>query len=308
VLADLRRFLKPSDKFVVVEDGGFIAPLLHSVDFSDMREGCIGVVEQTSKGIKNDHVLANASGLKIPVVSVAESWLKLRLEAPEVGEALGFVVEHFVRRYLKRPLNLKVLVIGYGAVGRELAMSLANRGATVTVYDNDPRKQVEATVQRPYHFRVLSDLGDISGQELIMGTTGTTSLDLDILLKASDGTILASGSSDRLEFDIDGIRSHLANPVDESVVLDAYVTWYRLNDGRRLGMLCDGYPINFVLGEGIAKSVVDPILAELIAGAVLLADGKITTPGINSVPEDLESEFWSEYERIASRSGPRSAI
>jgi len=303
VLHNLQHQIAATQRFIVVEDGGYVAPLLHNQEFAGLRERCLGVVEQTTKGIRNVRAIADAGGLRIPVVSVAESWLKQHLEAPEVGDALAFALEEYFRKDLGRPLTSQsALVLGYGAVGRGLCMSLTNRGARISVFDTDSRRAIEASAQRPYNFSVITTLDDLSPYALIVGTTGTTSLKLESMLTVRDGVILASGSSDRLEFDIDGLRSRVKDPVDDNIAIEGWQTKYRLNDGCRVGVLCDGYPINFVIGEGIAKSVIDPILAELVAGAVLLADSDITGTGVHQVPQETEEELWTVYRQLTTHS------
>lgn len=297
VLRELQRSLKEKDRLLVIEDGGYLTPLLHAPDFADLLNKCVGAVEQTTKGLRAIQKVEQSSGLKIPVISVASSELKLRLEAAEVGDALAFTLENYYRTFIGKPLGFPILVLGYGAVGRNLASALASRGARVSVYDSDIKQRIDASVSKS-HLEVLESLVDLGPFRLVVGTTGTTSLDARLLLQAPDGLLLASGSSDRLEFDVEGLREHVKAPVDENIVFDELVTWYRLDNGRSVGLLCDGYPINFIIGDGIAKSVIDPILAELVAGAWLLASGKTNTAGVHSLPTETESSLWALYRQF----------
>ena len=285
------------DRFVVIEDGGYITPLLHEDEFASLRDQCIGVVEQTTKGLRSVKAVDQSRGLRLPIVAVAESDLKLRLEAAEVGEALAFTLESYFRQTLDTHLHrVPTLVIGYGAVGRPLAEALASRGAKVTVFDLDPNRQIEASVNKLVD--TVDSLDDLSQYRLVVGTTGTTSLKSDLLSAASDGIILASGSSDRLEFDLTGLIQQVAQPLDANVIQQDLRTTYNLRNGRSVSLLCDGYPINFIIGDGIAKSVIDPILTELVAGAVLLATGIIQGPGIKRLPKELEQELWHLYRTL----------
>lgn len=298
VLQDVRSMLTGDMRFFVIEDGGYVTPMLHSEDFIDLRERCIGVVEQTTKGLREIRKIQKAVGLRLPVVAVADSKLKLALEASEVGEALAFALETYYRRTLGIPLTgISTLVIGFGAVGRNLAHALRNRGARVSVYDREFDRRVEATAQKPVGFDSPESLDKLPFK-LIVGTTGGTSLTVQTLLTAEDGVILASGSSDRLEFDLEGIREHISEPVDENILLEGLITRYRLKNGRSIRLLCEGYPINFIIGDGIAKSVIDPILTQLLAGAALICEKKITEPNIHNVPSSLEENLWTLYRKL----------
>lgn len=298
VLLQLRSRLEDEARFLVIEDGGYITPMLHTDEFADLREKCIGVVEQTTKGMRAIRGLEKGAGLRLPVVAVAESDLKLRLEAGEVGEALTFTLESYFRQ-LGRPLSqIPALVLGFGPVGKNLAGALAGRCARVSVFDSNYLLQIEARSHKPRVFDALESLDDLSPFKLIVGTTANTSLDEHALLRTADNVILASGSSDRLEFDLAGLRHHVAKPLDDNVILDGFVTRYRLDNGRSIGVLCDGYPINFIMGDGIAKSVIDPILTELLAGATLIAERAFPGPGIHPLPPGLEKQLWEWYRKL----------
>lgn len=299
VLQQLKNRNDENMRFFVIEDGGYLTPMLHTDEFADLRQRCIGVVEQTTKGMREVRKVEAQGGLGLPVIAVAESGLKLRLEAAEVGEALAFTLETYFRNFLGTGLSrLPTLVIGFGPVGRNLALALAGRFARVSVYDSDPLARVDASVQKPWGFEVLESLDDLTPFKLIVGTTANTSLDKECLLRTADGVILASGSSDRLEFDLGGLREYVAKPLDENVTLDGFITRYRLESGRSVGVLCDGYPINFILGDGIAKSVIDPILTQLLAAAALIADAKVVEPKVHRLPSSLETELWELYRRL----------
>jgi len=298
-LRDLSRELPGEARFFVVEDGGFITPLLHEDEFAAIRQRCIGTVEQTTKGLR---AIERVRPLAIPVVSVAGSVLKLRLEAADVGDALGFTIENYVRTKLGRPLGqVPTLVVGYGVVGRSLAAALTQRQCDVTVYDDQLEPRIEASVYKAARLGVLDNLKDLSRFSLVVGTTGNTSITREAVLTLPDGAILASGSSDRLEIDLAGLIDEVAPPSDENVRVDGLVTYYTLRNNRTVGVLCDGYPINFILGDGIAKAVIDPILAELLAGAVMLATATVYEPGIHKLSSEVEEGLWNRYATLTGR-------
>ena len=287
VLVAMRAAMTADEKFLVIEDGGYVTPMLHTDEFDGLRQHCIGVVEQTTKGIRS---IQSIRSLQLPVMAVAQSKLKLALEASEVGDALAFTLESYFRRYQNMPMRVPTLVIGYGAVGRHLAGALRNRGARVSVFDNDYARQAEARSERP-GFPTLETLDDLTEFRLIVGTTGTTSLGIDAILRTSSEILLASGSSDRLEFDLGALRGNVAEPLDENISLDGLVTRYRLKNGHLVDVLCDGYPINFIIGDGIAKRVIDPILTELVIGAGLIVERHALENIIHQIPDVIEKGF-----------------
>jgi uncharacterized protein len=298
-LRELARELPSDGRVLVVEDGGFITPLLHQDEFASLRSRCLGAVEQTTKGLRN---IERIQPLLLPVVSVAGSVLKLRLEAADVGDALGFTIESYVRTKLGQTLGqVPTLVVGFGAVGRSLAAALAQRQCEVTIFDKELEARIEASVYKAHRLGVLETLDDLSRFRLVIGTTGSTSINRQSLLTLPDGAVLASGSSDRLEIDLAALIEEVRLPSDENVKVDGLITYYTLRNNRTIGVLCDGYPINFILGDGIAKTVIDPILAELLAGAVALANRMFPAAGIHKLSREVEQELWRYYATFTGR-------
>lgn len=283
-----------SKEFFILEDGGYFAPLLHAAEFADLRSRCIGAVEQTTKGIRRDEAITEPA---FPIVNIAKSKLKKYLEAPAVGEALAEILTTVVQdREQWHVPDTRVLVIGYGSVGEKLSEALLSHRFKVTVYDSDRLRRTKAKEARIAP-DVIDTLESLDSYQIIVGTTGQTSLGRDQFLSMAHNVILVSGSSDRLEVDVDALSSLVQDP-EKQIWMDGDYTIYRLmKQNREIRVLCDGYPVNFVLGEGIAKAVIDPILAELVAGVAQLFQQPRPEHGIIDLPEAIETEIQNLFSR-----------
>lgn len=111
-----------------------------------------------------------------------------------------FSFEKILRDELKDSLQGKnALVLGYGNVGRAVALSLRGMQTNVMVFDTDPCRMIEAKFEG-FHIGPRAEL--LSSADVIFGTTGRRSLgqsDFEIL---RSGVYLVSGSSRQIEFDI----------------------------------------------------------------------------------------------------------
>jgi S-adenosylhomocysteine hydrolase len=281
-----------SGKILVIEDGGYLVPFLHN-NYSAEENPCIGAVEQTTKGIRKDESLEaefkkKSKELYFPVINVAKSNFKDQYESPLVGRS----AVHCIQQILSDMhfSGKKALVVGFGAVGREVANSLANQlRMIVSVYDADLDKIAAAKVRGYEASQNLPAL--TKGATIIIGTTGKTSIAKDILENLTDGSILASASSDQIEIDIPYLNIIAKESIYKPGIGTLYKRHKELSDDTYL-LLADGYPINFYFGAGIPTRSIDPVLAQLLIGAIHLAsEHQRLNKGISSIMNDLITQY-----------------
>lgn len=127
-----------------MEDGGFFVPIIHK-QYPNLATHTIGVVEQTSRGDWNTQSWLDENSensLRFPVLSVAQSRIKNDWEPKYIGRA---VVKHIESMLAGVALNGKTAaVLGYGAVGEQVAQELKTRGAIVTVFELSHEKLLKA--------------------------------------------------------------------------------------------------------------------------------------------------------------------
>lgn len=248
--------------YLVQETGGYLAPAFEA---GHRFQHPIGVVEDTRQGHWRYQALGDS--LTVPVMSVAESPLKA-LEHQQIGRAIVFSLERQVRQHFYRSLSGEsVAVVGFGDIGSAAARALQGRLAHVIVYDVDPLRQASAWMQG---FRVSGLTEAISTSNLVLGCSGSQSLTQEVLRHAPDGAVFASGSSKQVEIDIDFFTEAAA--VEGNLLM-------REHDGRRLFLLNEGKPINFVDGSAIG-STLDLVYTELYACTEALAQESINDRGL----------------------------
>jgi adenosylhomocysteinase len=237
----------------ILEIGGYFAQVGNSLRTAHGRR-FLGSVEDTEAGHRR---YLEESPLNFPVVSVARSSLK-RVEDTLIGPSVLFSVERFVRKMGHVLSGVEVGVLGYGKIGASVARAAAARGCRVLVYDVNPQKRLLALADG---FRIPDRERLLKNAEIIIGATGVESLSRQDFHSLRDNVILASASSRKIEFDLDGLNQFEHR---ESGAVKG-VKEYRISPTHKICLLYDGEPVNFVDG-----AVVGPLLA-LVQAEMILA-------------------------------------
>jgi adenosylhomocysteinase len=258
---------------------------------------CVGAVEQTTKGLRQDEEI-KPEDFHFPLLDVAKSNFKDEYESPLVGRA---AVSSIQRLLPDESLSGKIaLVVGFGAIGREVALALSAIGMIVRVSDLDARKVAAARVRG---FEAAISPMKFAGEAyIVIGTTGTQSVTSDMIDHMKNGTVIASTSSDQVEIDIEYLKQIAEERYEEG--LGTHFS----KKGERTEctlLLADGFPVNFFSGSGIPTKAIDPVLTQLFIGAIHLAKnhaklqkGILTNKMDNLVDEyGLISDFLQTYVR-----------
>lgn len=271
---------QPALPILIVEDGGYFASATHTLKPS-LLSRVVGTVEQTSRGIAKlrEAVGNNVERIAVPVVSVPDSTLKREFEPPFIAAGIVRTLHNLLSRDLG---EMKVLVLGYGVIGKALVERLLDAGAEVSVYDPKLRHDPASLYAR---FDVALDpVAAAPDKDLIIGASGRQSVTPEVIDAASAGTYFASASSDQHEIAVDYLEEVA---VEKEVLRHDFLycegglervpkgTTYRvLPDARELFLIHDGRPINFMsLGSGMSDREADLVLALIYAGALELAAG-----------------------------------
>ncbi len=159
-----------NQKFLIVEDGGYAVPLLHT-KLQDGLEYCIGAVEQTARGMWRDEDIKG--GVTIPVLTIARAKVKSTIEPSFIGEAVIDNVKMLLKRDGDFLRGKKVVVVGYGTIGRKIAEEAMLNKAIVKVTDTDPFNQAEAALSG-FETDTLDFL--IRDCDIIIGASGKPSI------------------------------------------------------------------------------------------------------------------------------------
>lgn len=307
-----------NQEMIVVDCGGYVAPLLHE-HFPNQVHLVKGVVEITKQGVWRAQAIPN---LAIPVFHCADSELK-RLEAKRCGETVARCIDGVAREMGLSLAGRQATVLGAGWIGSGLASALKRLDMIPTVVDKDPVKVVEARLNGFLAVDSIDQQGNnntiIEESDLIVGTTGQTSITSDILDRVSGGTMVASSSSRQVEIDVGYLENFEVTSLSETV--DSYMVEKHSSSAADAVLLLNkGFPVNFIPSSGsVADEIVEMILAEMIVLMKFLALNKVEA-GVHRIPIEQErvcADLWlklrhrrplsPQYSSMSALSFPQTA-
>lgn len=271
----------PDLPVIVQEIGGYCASL---VDELTLTANLAGIVEDTKQGHWR---YAERSALPLPVLSIAESPLKA-LENQQVGRSISHALETILRRHFHRlTTETKVGVMGYGGIGEATARALSSVEAQVAVFDVCGIRMAKAALDG---FADTPRDRLVAESDVLLGVSGHCSIGGEDFAGVRPGTILASGSSKRIEIDLATLEENarLTGEVD-------LIKEYRL-DGKAIFLLNDGMPINF-LEQSILGRVLDLVYTELYMCIREIAMGDVD-PGLGNLDVSRQREIAQTWRHL----------
>ena len=190
----------------------------------------------------------------------------------------------------------RILVVGFGPVGRGVAERARDLGAIVTVAERDPVRQLEAL-----HFgcRTLPLGPALAEADVIVTATGLDGVlgEAELNLCRDGAVVFNVGHSNR-EIDVEWLDRH-----DRQAMKD-HIERYSIS-GRALFLLNRGSLINIAFtGSFGGSDSFDPFSAVMIRGLLwLLTGGAVSVPaGLHDYPPALEREVATAALAARSRS------
>ncbi len=210
-------------------------------------DGLRGGTEETTSGRLRLAPLRER--LNLPILVINDSPIK---QFAENRHAVGQgTVESYLRITNKSTNGRRVVVFGYGGVGKGLALSFQRAHAAVSVLERDPVLRMEALWDG---FAVPDRDDALATADIVITATAShdivTARDLSIL---ADGAILINVGHLPVEIDVAGMAA------DPSVVkfepTDDGISTFELRDGRRIHLLTDGHMVNLAGPRPLGNSI-----------------------------------------------------
>jgi adenosylhomocysteinase len=177
----------------------------------------------------------------------------------------------------------RVLVVGFGPVGRGVADRARDLGAVVTVAERDPVRRLEAM-----HFgcRTMPLVPALAEADVVVTATGRDGVLGEAELgHCRDGAVVFNVGHSNREIDIDWLETQ------DRRMMKAHIERYAIGD-RALFLLNRGSMINLARGNFVSSDSFDPFSAVMIRGLLWLLTGGAAEvpPGLHAYPPELERE------------------
>jgi len=240
-----------------------------------------GVSEETTTGTARLHAMAAAARLPFPALTANDARCKHLFD---YRYATGQTTLQAILRLTNRQLpGARVVVVGYGFVGKGIALYARAMGARTSVTEVDPVRALEALTDG----HTVGSRGDVfPGADIIVTATGGMRAIAagDLPLLAHDAVLANAGHHD-LEIDTEAL-SRAASGVGET---RPGVTTYTVGD-RDLHVLAGGALVNIAGGSGHPVEVMDLTFAVQGLGLHHLVSAALE-PGVHVLPQVLDDSI-----------------
>jgi adenosylhomocysteinase len=228
--------------------------------WSKIAESVKGVTEETTTGVLRLYQFAAAGELSFPAINVNDSVTKSKFDNK-------YGTRHSLIDGINRGTDVliggkKVLICGYGDVGKGCAESLAGQGARVQVTEIDPINALQALMDG---FDVVTVEQAIGGADIVVTATGNKDIiTLEHMRAMKDKAILGNIGHFDNEIDMAALersgahRINIKPQVDEWVFADG-TSIILLSEGRLLNLgNATGHP-SFVMSNSFSNQVIAQI-------------------------------------------------
>jgi adenosylhomocysteinase len=264
------------------DDGCDLVSLLHR-DRRDELAGVIGGTEETTTGVIRLRAMAADKALEYPVVAVNEALTK-HLFDNRYGTGQS-TVDGILRATNILLAGRRVVVAGYGWVGKGIASRMRGMGALVTIVEVDPIPAIEALMDG---FQVMPSIDAAAWGDVFVTATGNYNIfGEEHFARMRDGAILANSGHFDDELELGALR-RLSEGRCRQLRRD--LQEYDLGT-KKLYVLAEGRLVNLAAAEGHPAAVMDMSFANQALAAEYVAQhhGDLSAQ-VYTVPVEIDRE------------------
>ena len=250
--------------------------------FKNMK--ILGATEETTAGVTRIRAVENQGKLRYPVILVNEAYTKHMFDN-RYGTGQS-TIDGYLRAMNLLMASKRVVVVGYGWVGRGVASRCHGMGSKIIVTEIDPIKALEAHMDG---FEVMPMAQAAKIGDIFVTCTGMTSvIRKEHILQMKDGAVMGNVGHFDVEIDSNFLLKKSKSVKEVRPNLDECT----LKNGKRVYLIGKGRLANLVAAEGhppevMAQSFSNQILSVLY----ILKNHKKMENKIINVPEEIDKQI-----------------
>lgn len=263
----------------VIDDGAD----LHVAAHVSKTKGIVGGSEETTTGVVRLKALEAEGRLAYPVIAVNDAKTKFMFDN-RYGTGQS-TLDGIMRATALLLAGMSTVVVGYGWVGRGVAMRARGMGARVTVVEVDPIKALEAHLDG---FDVSSiESAAAKGQLFITATGQKNVVPYGAIEKMKEGAILANAGHFDVEIDVKTLMAKAKGVKGVRPNVDEIT----LPSGKKVYLIGKGRIANLVAAEGHPPEVMQMSFANQMLAAIRIhGEHEKMQKRVYGVPPELEDE------------------
>jgi adenosylhomocysteinase len=268
---------------VVIDDRADVIRLAHTTH-PEVLDTLIGASEETTSGIVALRAMEADGTLKVPCIAANDARCKYLFDN-RYGSGQSAVNAVLDATNLLMA-GKRAVVVGYGWVGKGIALRTRGLAAEVTVCEVDPFAALEA-----HHdgFEVAPLVEACRTAEVVITATGVRdALDAEAIDALPDGALIANASGIDDELDVAGLRAAAA----ETRQVREHVEEFRRADGRSVFVIGEGVVVNLSAAEGHPAEIMDLTFSvQALSASYLLQHGGELRPGVHRLPAEIDEQI-----------------
>ena len=267
---------------ILLDDGADTHAIIHQdKEFKDLT--LLGGAEETTTGIIRLMALEKSGNMRYPIIGVNNAFTKYLFDN-RYGTGQS-TMDGVLRATSLLIAGKKVVVCGYGWVGRGIAMRARGLGGLVTVTEVDPFRALEARMDG-YEVMPIGEAAKI-GDLFITATGQFHIIRGEHFSVMKDGAILANAGHFDVEIDVDTLES----TKQKKNIVRKHVNEYLMKDGKKIYLVAEGRIANLVAAEGHPPEVMSLSFSNQLLSAVYLVEhSKEMEKKVNNVPIEIDRQ------------------
>jgi adenosylhomocysteinase len=267
---------------IILDDGSDTHAMVHEEEEFESYS-ILGGTEETTTGIIRLKALEKSGKMRYPIIGVNNAFTKYLFDN-RYGTGQS-TIDGILRATSLLIAGKKVVVSGYGWVGRGIALRARGMGALVIVTEVDPFRALEARMDG-YEVMPINEaakLGDI----FVTATGQYHVIAKDHFLLMKDGAMLANAGHFNVEIDVESLQKM---NMKRNVVRE-FVEEYTLKNGNKIYLIGEGRIANLVAAEGHPPEVMSLSFSNQLLSAVYIVEhNREMEKKINNVPPEIDRQ------------------
>ena len=266
---------------LLLDDGGDLTQVILE-QHPEMHAEIKGVSEETTTGVHRLYQLMEEGGLPFPAINVNDSVTKSKFDNKYgCRESLADGIKRGTDIMLA---GKKIVVAGYGDVGKGSAQSMAGYGAQVFVTEIDPICALQAAMEG---FSVVTMEEAASFGDIFVTTTGCKDVIRgEHMEKMKDNAILANIGHFDHEIDVAWLENH--SGITETNI-KPQVDKFEFPDGKSIVLLSRGRLVNLGNATGHSSFVMSTSFTNQVLAQMALYEGSVAD-GVQVLSKELDEE------------------
>jgi len=268
---------------IITDDGSDCHSKVHGdKKFSSLK--IMGGTEETTTGVIRLKALAEQKKLRYPVIAVNDAYTKHMFDN-RYGTGQS-TIDGYLRAMNLLIASKRVVVAGYGWVGRGVAARMNGMGAKVYVTEVDPVRALEAHMDG-YEVLPMEEAAKI-GDIFITATGQTGVIRREHIVKMKDGAIMGNVG----HFDVEVEAKFLLNESKSVREVRPSLDECLLKNGKRVYLIGKGRIANLVAAEGHPPEVMAQSFSnQLLSMIYITKNYKKIGKKVITVPSDIDKQI-----------------